>query len=152
MAQGALGHTEAPLPAAVTPCPPRLVLYDGLCGLCHRTVRFLLRVDRAHKLMFAPLQGTTAEALRRQYAELEQADLDSVIFVDAGRVFVRSRALVMAASHLPAPWRYAKVLRFVPALIADLAYRFVARIRYRIWGRFDRCTSPSPEERARFLP
>jgi predicted DCC family thiol-disulfide oxidoreductase YuxK len=131
--------------------PDRVVLYDGHCGLCDRTVQWLLRKDRAGALRFAPLQGETARALRDAGLGITD-DLDTVVFVDDGKLFVRSRAFTQVARYLPAPWRWGAALRVVPAFVLDLAYRLVARTRYRLFGRLDSCRVPSPEERVRFLP
>jgi predicted DCC family thiol-disulfide oxidoreductase YuxK len=128
-----------------------VVLYDGTCGLCSRSVRWILRHERDHELMFAPLQGETAAELRRKFPRIPQT-LESVVLVDAERVHLRSKAFMYTARHLRAPWRWGYGLRWFPALIADLGYRLIAAIRYRIWGRVELCDVPSPEQRARFLP
>ena len=131
--------------------PDRIVLYDGQCGLCDRTVQWLLRKDRAGALRFAPLQGETARELRAGGLDLTE-DLDTVVFVDDGKLFVRSRAFTRVARYLPVPWRWGAALRVVPTFVLDLVYRLVARTRYRLFGRLDSCRVPSGEERARFLP
>jgi predicted DCC family thiol-disulfide oxidoreductase YuxK len=131
--------------------PPRIVLYDGVCGLCHRTVRWLLARDREGRFRFAPLQGETAALLRARHPEIPK-NLDSVVFVEEERVHLRSRAFVHAARHLGRPWRWAYVLRIIPAPLLDLAYRLIARIRYRVWGRFDECRVPDAAERERLMP
>lgn len=137
---------------AVPPGEPRhLVLYDGVCGLCDHTVQFLLRVDRRQVLMFAPLQGETAAAMRARHSEIS-GDIDTVVYIEDGRVHQRSRAFVRLARQLPYPWRALSWLWIVPRPLSDLAYRLVARLRYRLFGKFDTCKIPSPEERARFLP
>lgn len=131
--------------------PARLVLYDGVCGLCDRSVQFLLRVDRDRALMFAPLQGETAAGLRARHPEIP-ANLDSVVFVEGERVYLRSRAFVRLSRYLPYPWRLVSWLWVVPALLADLGYGVVARLRYRVFGKLEACRVPGPDERARFLP
>jgi predicted DCC family thiol-disulfide oxidoreductase YuxK len=131
--------------------PDRLVLYDGECGLCDRTVQWLLRRDRAGALRFAPLQGETARELRARGLDITE-DLNTVVFVDDGKLFVRSRAFTRVVRYLPAPWRWGAALRVVPAFVLDLVYRLIARTRYRLFGRLDSCRVPSAEERARFLP
>ncbi len=132
------------------PVAEPIILYDGVCGLCHRTVQFLIRRDRK-RLRYAPLQGETARALRAVHSEIP-ATLESVVFIDNGRVYLRSRAFVQAARYLTLPWRIAYCGRWIPALVLDLAYRGIARIRYRIWGRFETCTIPSAEDSSRILP
>jgi predicted DCC family thiol-disulfide oxidoreductase YuxK len=136
---------------AASALPPRLVLYDGVCGLCDRSVQFLLRVDRDRALMFAPLQGETVAALRPRHPEIS-GDIDTVAYLEEGRVHLRSRAFVRLARHLPYPWKLVSWLWIVPRPLADLAYRLVARVRYRVFGKLDTCRIPDPAERARFLP
>lgn len=131
--------------------PPRIVLYDGACGLCHRTVAFLVARDRGRRLWFAPLQGETAARLRALHTEIP-GDLDTVVLVDEGRVHVRSQAFLHGARYLGPPWRWASWLRWLPGPALDPIYRLVARVRYRVWGRYDACRVPAADARGRFLP
>jgi predicted DCC family thiol-disulfide oxidoreductase YuxK len=130
--------------------PGPVVLYDGECGLCHRSVKFLIQRDR-NQLWYAPLQGETAAALRARHPEIP-ATLESVVLVDRDRVYVRSKAFLYGAKYLTRPWRWAYHLRWLPALMLDVIYRLIARIRYRVWGKFDSCQRPSVEQQAHLLP
>ena len=133
-----------------------LVLYDGVCGLCDRLVRFLLARDRLDRLRFAPLQGPLA---RRELVPrgLDPADLDTVVVLAGwpeadARLFTRSRAVLHAAGELGAGWRaLTATARLVPQGLADAIYAGVARRRYRLFGRFEACPLPRPEWRHRFL-
>jgi predicted DCC family thiol-disulfide oxidoreductase YuxK len=133
--------------AAVEP----VVLYDGVCGLCSRSVRWILRHERDHALKFAPLQGETTAALRARYPEIP-ATLESVVFISGGKAYLRSKAFLYLARHLRAPWRWSYAFRWFPGFILDLFYRVVAATRYRIFGKTDTCELPAPDQRARFLP
>jgi predicted DCC family thiol-disulfide oxidoreductase YuxK len=137
-----------PTPA---PLPRSIVLYDGTCGLCHKSVKWILGHERDHELHFAPLQGPTAEGLRQKHPTIPQL-LETVVLVDGDRVFLRSKAFLHLARHLRSPWSFMYRVRWLPGFVLDLAYRVVAAIRYRVWGRADLCDLPSPEQRARFLP
>ncbi|HSD91043.1 MAG TPA: DCC1-like thiol-disulfide oxidoreductase family protein [Kofleriaceae bacterium] len=130
---------------------PPIVLYDGTCGLCHKSVKWILAHERDHEIQFAPLQGPTAAELRAKHPEIPEL-VDTVVFVDNDRPRLRSKAFFYLARHLRGPWRWMYGLRWLPAFLVDLGYRLVAAIRYRIWGRADLCDLPSPEHRARFLP
>jgi predicted DCC family thiol-disulfide oxidoreductase YuxK len=130
--------------------PGPVVLYDGECGLCHRTVKFLIQRDRG-QLYYAPLQGETATALRAQHPNIPST-LESVVLVDRDHVFLRSKALLYGAKYLTRPWRWAYHVRWLPALVLDLGYRLIARIRYRVWGKYDSCQRPSVEQQAQLLP
>jgi predicted DCC family thiol-disulfide oxidoreductase YuxK len=134
-----------------------IVLYDGDCGLCATSVKWILdherheRHERGDELRFAPLQGATAALLRASHPRIPAA-IDSVVYVAAGRAHLRSQAVLHLAQHLRAPWRWAHALRWLPGIVLDLPYRLVAALRFRIWGRADACQLATPAQRARFLP
>jgi predicted DCC family thiol-disulfide oxidoreductase YuxK len=134
----------------VAPAVTPIVLYDGTCGLCHRSVRWILRHERDATLQFAPLQGETAAALRARVAGIP-VGLDSVVLVDGDRAYLRSQAFLHAARHLRAPWRWGYAFRWLPGPLLDLGYRVIAALRYRLFGRAELCDVPSPAHRARFL-
>jgi len=141
---------------APTRLPGRIVLYDGTCGFCDASVRFLLDHDRDGRLHYAPLDGPTAAGVRGRHPSMPP-HLDSLVLVevdDHGRERVEwySGAVVGICRHLPWPWRLGWLLWWVPRPLRDLGYRAFARIRYRIFGRLDTCRVPSPQERGRFLP
>ncbi|HTL33277.1 MAG TPA: DCC1-like thiol-disulfide oxidoreductase family protein [Kofleriaceae bacterium] len=128
-----------------------IVLYDGTCGLCHKSVKWILRHEADHDIQFAPLQGPTAADLRTKHPEIPQ-NVDTVVLVEGGRARLRSKAFMYVSRHLRRPWRWGYGFRWMPGFLLDLGYRFIAAIRYRIWGRADMCDLPSPEHRVRFLP
>lgn len=129
-----------------------IVFYDGVCGLCDRTVRFILKRDTGQRLKFAPLQGETA----KRRADLP-SDLKSIVFVkDHGtsqeKIYFRSEAALQILSQLRGFWRVVSWLRIIPRPLRDAIYNAIAARRYRWFGKFDACRVPSPEIRARFLP
>lgn len=128
-----------------------IVLYDGVCGLCASSVRWILHHERDRDLRFAALQGETAAALRERYPAIPTT-LESVVYIDGARAHLRSKAFLHMAKHFTRPWRWAYGLRWFPGFILDLGYRVIAAVRYRLWGKVDGCELPSPENRARFLP
>lgn len=129
-----------------------IVFYDGECGLCDRSVRFLLPRDRQAALRFAPLQGETA----RRRTDLP-SELRSVIFVTQPgtaqeQVYSRSEAALRLLDHVGGVWRIVSWLRVVPRPFRDWVYDRIAQRRYRWFGKFASCRVPSPEWRQRFLP
>lgn len=131
--------------------PDRLVLYDGVCGFCNASVQWLLGRDKAGMLRYAPLQGPTAAAMRSRFPEIP-SDIDTIVFIEGGQVYMRSRAAFRIASHLPAPWSWLRGFGLLPTVLTDLGYRAVAAVRYRIWGKLEACRIPAASERALFLP
>ena len=134
--------------------PELVLLYDGLCGFCNGTVRFILARDRAGRMKFAPLQGEFAKAARARHPEL--AHVDSFVLVARGagseeRVFTRSEATFAIARYLGWPWRLMVVLRVAPSFLRDWGYDRFAQARYRVFGRYDSCPVPDPAVSKRFL-
>ena len=133
-----------------------VVFYDGVCGLCDRFVQFLLRRDPHRRILFAPLQGTLARAVLEPRG-LSPSDLDTMYTVadwqrPSERVVARSRAVLHAVGQLDGVWPLlARIALLVPASVADAGYRLVAKVRYRAFGRLERCSIPPPEWRDRFL-
>jgi predicted DCC family thiol-disulfide oxidoreductase YuxK len=149
----------SPSPAGTTEhssagLPPRVIFFDGVCGLCDRTVRMLLDRDRERRLHFAMLQGDTARALRERYPDEFPGDIDTLVYLDnAGpepRFLLRSQASFAIAREVPSLRRWAWLSVF-PRFLTDPAYRLLAALRYRLFGKLDECRIPFPEERARFL-
>jgi len=126
-----------------------LLLYDGTCGLCDRSVQFVLRRDRRDRFRFAPLQSPAAAALLRELG-LDPERLDSVVLIDErGEASRESTAALATAVRLGGLWRLAGMLLWVPRWLRDPVYRFVARRRLRWFGAAEQCLLP--REPGRFL-
>ncbi|MGA3049903.1 MAG: DCC1-like thiol-disulfide oxidoreductase family protein [Terracidiphilus sp.] len=137
-----------------------LVIFDGYCGFCNRSVRWFLRRDGDDRLRFVPSDSPRANELLTRYGlGLPGSELGPntiVVVRNAGRpderVFLRSDAARELLGELPQPWRTAGIVfGWIPRPVRDLGYRLIARWRYRIWGRLESCPIPTAAERARFL-
>jgi predicted DCC family thiol-disulfide oxidoreductase YuxK len=130
-----------------------VVLFDGVCSLCQFAVRFILEREEGSALAFASLQGTTARELASNYGRsLPAGDPESILFVEGGRLFEGSDAALRIAGRLRSPWKWLRAFLWIPRLVRDPVYRFIARNRYRWFGKTEQCLVPTPETRARFLP
>jgi predicted DCC family thiol-disulfide oxidoreductase YuxK len=132
-----------------------LVLYDGVCGLCSRVVQFLLEHDRRAVFSFATLQGPAGRSMVARWGGNPDALTSFFVCADYGtpeaRVFTRSDAALFVARQLGWPWKGLAVGRVVPKSLRDAVYDLVARVRYRVFGRYDQCLVPRPEHRSRFV-
>jgi len=133
-----------------------LVLFDGVCVLCDRSVRLLLRIDRKELFKFAALQGQTAADLLARHPEIDPRNR-SIIFVrnyGAGQeaIYLRSSAILEILSELGGLWKLAVLCKIIPAAFRDMVYDFIAGQRYRWFGKQDQCRVPGTEVRDRFLP
>lgn len=136
-------------PGAIDPARHPVFFYDGECGLCDRTVSFLLARDRHRTLRFAPLQGETAAAVLP--AERIR-DLDTVVLLDGDGMHLRSSASLRGLAHLGGAWRLARLGLRIPPSLRDALYAFLARHRIAWFGGSEACRLPGREERSQLLP
>jgi predicted DCC family thiol-disulfide oxidoreductase YuxK len=132
-----------------------LLLYDGVCALCNGVVQFFLKHDKLEKLRYAPLQSSLG---REVLANVQINTLpDGVILVTDAltpqeRLYHRSDAIGMALQLLPKGWRLlGKSLMHIPRRLREFAYGIIARMRYRLFGRYTTCPIPPASQRSRLL-
>ncbi|HEX3248962.1 MAG TPA: thiol-disulfide oxidoreductase DCC family protein [Pyrinomonadaceae bacterium] len=133
-----------------------IILYDGVCGLCNRLVQFLLKHDKHARLRFASLQSDFAAKVLQRHG-IDPKDLDTLHVIENyeqpnEQVLQRSDAILRAGRELGSFWSAsAAAAKVVPRPLRDVVYRFVARTRYRVFGKYDTCMLPDPNQRSRFL-
>lgn len=128
-----------------------LILFDGVCNLCQRSVQFVIRNDSNGSFRFASLQSNVAASLLEQYS-YEDDRLDSMILIVGDRLYRKSRAALQIARRLDKAWPLFFYLFFwVPSFIGDPIYSFIGNRRYRWFGKMDECWIPDPDIAARFI-
>ena len=127
-----------------------VLLFDDICNLCNGTVRFFIRRDLRKCLRFAPLQSETGQRILKANG-LPINHLSSTVFVEDRRSYINSSAVLRACGHLRFPWPATKVFLLVPRPFRDLTYKWVARNRYRWFGKKDECPLPDTADADRFL-
>ncbi len=128
-----------------------VLLYDGVCGLCNRLVRFVVRHDRRARFRFASLQSTYAHRILKLHG-LDPQDLNTLYVVEAERLTTRADAVIFILQDLGGLWRVAAAaLRIFPKPLRDWGYSVVARHRYRIFRRYETCLLPEKKYQDRFL-
>ena len=132
-----------------------VIFYDGVCGLCDRLVRFVLRHDQRGFFRFAALQGHfAAKALAHHGKDAAQLEAMCVIAGEKSRpeeLLCKSDAAIFVLRQLNWPWKAAVLLKIVPRGLRDRVYDWIARRRYRIFGKLEQCAIPSAPERERFI-
>ncbi len=126
-----------------------ILLYDGVCGLCNRTVQWILRRDRDGAMRFAALDSAVGREALRLLPTL--SGVDSVILLHRDGAWVKSTAVLELARYVGGTWKLALLGYLLPRPVRDWMYDVVARYRYRVFGRFESCPLPAPEHRQRFL-
>ena len=149
-AQPSASRDSAPQVAGPILLP--VLLFDGECGLCTGSVRFILKRDRTRVLRFASLQSELGVRLLRQN-DMDPSERSTLVLVDErGEVAVRSTAALRVASeHLRFPWRLAGVFRIVPRFLRDGVYGLFSRNRLSLFGTADLCALPAPDAAERFV-
>ena len=130
-----------------------LILFDGVCNLCNGFVQFVIEHDPAGHFQFAALQSAAGQAVLAAHglnANAIATEPDSVLLELDGHLYSHSEAVLRIARALGGPWRLLLAGYVLPRAWRDAAYRFVARHRYRWFGRQDSCWLPTPELKARF--
>jgi predicted DCC family thiol-disulfide oxidoreductase YuxK len=136
---------------------PALLLYDGSCGFCARSVQFVLRHESGRRtLRFAALESEIGLEVRAGHPAIEGVDsvvwLESPDATDAEVVLVRSAAVLRVLKYLGGVWRVVAALAaVVPRSLADAAYDFIARHRHKLTRGNPACLVPTPEQRSRFI-
>jgi predicted DCC family thiol-disulfide oxidoreductase YuxK len=126
-----------------------VILFDGTCAFCERSVKFIAARDHGY-FKFGASQNPEGQALLAQHGTSREV-AKSMILIDNGQIYLRSTATLLIAGRLTAPWRYARLLLWVPEPIRDAAYGVVAAVRHRVAGRSNACEIPPPEIRARMI-
>jgi predicted DCC family thiol-disulfide oxidoreductase YuxK len=126
-----------------------VILFDGTCAFCERSVRFIASRDQGY-FKFGASQNAEGQALLAKFGTTREA-ARSLILIEGGQIYLRSDAVLRIAARMNAPWRFARAFLAVPRPIRDLVYRFVAAIRHRIAGQSNACEIPPPEIRARLI-
>lgn len=132
---------------------PTIILFDGVCNLCSRSVRFVIARDPHAHFRFAALQSEAARRIctERSISMPTALEPDSIVVIADGKSLERSDAALAIAARLPLPWSLLRIFRAIPRPLRDWLYRLVAKNRYRWFGRTDACMMPTPEIRARFI-
>lgn len=126
-----------------------VLLFDGVCNYCNRMVNFAIRNDKKGKIKFAPLQSATGQLLRNKFNVPVTAD--TIILIDKNKAFTYGRAAIRVTKYLDWPAKMLYVFIIVPRFISQPFYKWIARNRYKWFGKRESCMIPSPEIKERFL-
>lgn len=125
-----------------------IVFYDGFCALCNSSVQFLLRIDKKSRLQFAPLQGETAQQLLPPSAIVE---LNSMVFLKEGILYKNSSAILHLLKSIGGIWQVFYCFILLPEKCRDAVYKFIARNRYKWFGKYESCKMPTEKDKSALL-
>lgn len=131
------------------PSGKTLVLFDGYCNLCNGAVQFILKRDLKKQFYFAGLSWPVGEDIIRQFPKFK--DADSILVFENGKVFDRSSAALKITGRLGGLWPLMGIFWIIPRFLRDAIYTFIARNRYKWFGKKDSCMIPDSDVKERFL-
>lgn len=127
-----------------------VILFDGVCNFCNSTINFVMRKNKKRNIKFTTLQSFAGTQLLQQYGFAEN-DLQSFIFIENGKAYNKSSAALRVCKYLSGGWRLCYAFLIVPKFIRDGVYDFVAKNRYKWFGKREECMIPTQDMKARFL-
>ena len=129
----------------------KIILFDGVCNLCNGAVQYVIKRDKKDVFRYAALQSAIGEKLIEERG-IDTSKLDSIILVDPGvAYYTKSDAALEIGRDFGGLWKALALFTWIPRTFRDAIYDFVARNRYRWFGKKDACMIPTPELQAKFL-
>ncbi|WP_289062637.1 DUF393 domain-containing protein [uncultured Zobellia sp.] len=129
----------------------QIILFDGVCNLCNGAVQFIIKRDKKDVFRYAALQSDLGKQLMSE-RNIDASQIDSIILIDPGVVFyIKSDAALEIGKQLSGYGVISSVLQWIPSSIRNIVYDFIARNRYKWYGKKEECMIPTPELKAKFL-
>lgn len=127
-----------------------IILFDGVCNFCNRTINIILKYDKDAYFQFAPSQSNAAMGTMQEFG-LEENAIASVILIDQEKVYTKTDAVIQIANRLSGWPKLFRLLKYIPKSIRDFGYDLIAKNRYALFGKKDHCMIPDASIRHRFL-
>ncbi|SOD11171.1 thiol-disulfide oxidoreductase DCC family protein [Pedobacter xixiisoli] len=127
-----------------------VIFFDGVCNLCNGAVQFVIKRDKQNYFKFAALQSDFAyKTLKKFTLQVKQGN--SFVLLENGKVYEQSTAALKVARKLGGLWPILYIFIVIPPFLRNAIYRFIARNRYKWFGKQESCWVPTPALRSRFL-
>lgn len=129
----------------------KLILFDGVCNLCNSSVQFIINHDKKNVFLFAALQSDIGERLIEVY-HIDTNKTDSILlFSTEHGIYCKSTAALKIARHLQFPINILSIFMIIPPVIRNWVYDYIAKNRYKWYGKKEHCAIPTPELKSKFL-
>ncbi|PKB00502.1 putative DCC family thiol-disulfide oxidoreductase YuxK [Flavobacteriaceae bacterium MAR_2009_75] len=129
----------------------KIILFDGVCNLCNNAVQFVIKRDENDVFRYAALQSEVGRQLTKERG-IDTSTVDSIILIDPGTAYyTKSTAALEIGKGLKGYRTISSILSVIPSNLRDIVYDFIAKNRYKWYGRKDQCMVPNPELQSKFL-
>ena len=127
-----------------------ILLFDGVCNLCNGAVDFILKHESSPKLYFASIQSAEGQKILTKFNR-NSGKLDTLYVLFENKLFEKSEAIIILTNCLKWPWRLIGIIKYLPKVILNFGYDFIAKYRYKFFGKKESCRIPSVFEKRRFI-
>ncbi|MEN8817506.1 MAG: thiol-disulfide oxidoreductase DCC family protein [Nonlabens sp.] len=127
-----------------------IVLFDGVCNLCNGAILFIIKRDKKDRFRFAAIESEIGQKLLDKHG-IDPNKIDSIVLVSGDTAFAKAEAALRISKHLSGLWPLLYSLIIVPKFLANVVYDFIARNRYKWFGKKESCMIPTPELKSKFL-
>ncbi len=127
-----------------------VILFDGVCNLCSKSVQFVLNHEKSETLFFASLQSEYGQNILKQN-RIEASKFDSIVLVSKNNIYFKSTAVLKISKHLKFPYNLLVILNVIPTVIRDMFYNIISKYRFSIFGKSETCYIPSNNLKERFI-
>ena len=128
----------------------KIILFDGICNLCNKSVQFVIEHDSKNQFRFASLQSDFGQDFLKKN-KLEAIQFDSIVFIEDDQFYTKSSAALKIAKYLDGITSWLTIFMIVPKPLRDIVYSFIAKNRYRWFGKNESCWLPTKELKAKFI-
>jgi predicted DCC family thiol-disulfide oxidoreductase YuxK len=133
------------------PNDKKIILFDGVCNLCNTSVQYVIQRDKKDEFRFVALQSDLGQKILK-YIGIADQNIDSIVLYLPGiAYYYKSSAVIEISKTLEGFFNYGMLFRLVPSFLRDTVYDYVAKNRYRWYGKQESCMIPTPELKAKFL-
>ena len=133
------------------PSGKKIILFDGVCNLCNDSVLKVIKYDKKNTFLFTALQSEKGEKILAHLG-INTEEIDSIVLYDPQKSYhIKSSAALRVMNDFGGLWKLTQVFRILPAAFNNIFYDFIARNRYKWFGKKESCMIPTPELKAKFL-
>jgi predicted DCC family thiol-disulfide oxidoreductase YuxK len=127
-----------------------IILFDGVCNLCNGAINFIIARDPKNRYKFAALESEVGQKLLATH-EINPDEIDSIVLIRNNNAYVKAGAAIRIAQYMSGGWPIFYAFRIIPGFLSNVIYDFIAKNRYRWFGKKDSCMIPTPELKSKFL-
>jgi len=123
----------------------RIIIFDGICGLCNKSINLLMKLDKNKIFQYTSLQGEFIKTLNIE------AGIDSIILYENGMIYYKSTAILKILRSLGGIWVFINIFYLIPTFLRDSLYDIIAKYRYKIFGKTESCRMPNEGKKKLFI-